>query len=111
MSLGKTLKTLACLLLFSCGSLAVAEEYPLSVAAIFADHMVLQQGVTLSVWGTAPEGGSVTVTIGKTSAVASAGQDGKWTALLSPLKAGGPFEMTISSGETLKLADVMVGEV
>jgi sialate O-acetylesterase len=46
--------------------------------AIFGDHMVLQQGGTLPVWGMAAAGEEVTVTAGAATAKTTAGADGKW---------------------------------
>jgi len=49
-----------------------------TMPAIFGDHMVLQQGVTLPVWGMAAAGEEVTVTAGAATAKTTAGADGKW---------------------------------
>src|SRR5947209_58957 len=45
---------------------------------LFADHMVLQQGAAVPVWGTAGPGERVTVGLGTQSQTATAGDDGKW---------------------------------
>ena len=80
-------------------------------SALFGDHMVLQSGMAVPVWGVAAPGEQVTVTFKnqKLSAVASA--DGKWIVRLKSLKAGGPFQMTIAGKNTITLGDVLVGEV
>jgi sialate O-acetylesterase len=53
----------------------------------------------------------VTVEIQGQKATATAGQDGKWLVRLDKLKAGGPFEMTITGKSTVTLKNVLVGEV
>jgi sialate O-acetylesterase len=84
-------------------------------ASIISDHMVLQSGMSVPIWGTATPGEKVTVTLNGSKASATADASGKWTARLARLKSGGPFDMTIAgnaAGETaLTIHDVLVGEV
>ena len=83
----------------------------LRFAPIFKDHLVLQREKPLHIWGTAPEGSLVTVSIGHVSAAAET-VGGRWEAVLPPLPAGGPYTLTATDGETeLTLSDVMLGEV
>lgn len=79
--------------------------------ALFSDHMVLQSGMSVPVWGTADAGETVTVTLTGQKKSATAGADGKWMIRLTDLKPGGPFEMTISGKNTLTVSDVLIGEV
>lgn len=78
--------------------------------ALVSDGMVLQQGVESSVWGWADGEKDVKVTICGQTANARV-VDGKWRADLKPLKAGGPFKMTIAGKNTITLSDILVGEV
>jgi len=78
---------------------------------LFADHAVLQQGTKVPIWGTAAPGEAVTVEIAKQSVSTTAGADGRWLAHLAPLKAGGPFTLTISGTNKILLGDILVGEV
>ena len=77
---------------------------------LFSDNMVLQQGVKVPVWGKADENETVTVEFcgQKVSVVA---KDGKWFVQLTPLKIGGPFEMIIKGQNTIKITNILVGEV
>jgi sialate O-acetylesterase len=80
--------------------------------AIFGDHMVLQQGKTLPVWGTANAGEKVTVTIGADSASATAGADGAWRVELKPLAGSSTGRtLTVAGTNTITFQDVLVGEV
>lgn len=88
----------------SCAQAAVTPN------ALFSDNAVLQQGITVPVWGTADDGEQVTVTFGKQK-VSTVAKDGKWMVCLKPLKAGGPFTMTISGENTIELQNILVGEV
>jgi len=79
--------------------------------AIFDDNMVLQQGKPLPVWGTATPGEKVTVTFRDQKKTAVADKDGKWSLKLAKSSAGGPFEMTVSGGNTITFKNVLIGEV
>ena len=77
---------------------------------LFSDGAVLQRGQKVPVWGTARDGEKVTVEFQgqKTSATAA---DGKWMVQLDSLTAGGPFTMTITGDNTVKVNNLLVGEV
>lgn len=77
---------------------------------LFSDNAVIQQGVAVPVWGTADDGEQVTVTF-QNRRVTTTAKDGKWMVRLGPLKAGGPFTMTISGKNTIELKNILVGEV
>lgn len=79
--------------------------------AMFSDHMVLQRGRALPVWGWADAGEKVTVSIAGRSASSRAGDDGRWELTLGSLPAGGPHVLTIKGANTLTISDVLVGDV
>ena len=91
-------------------SRAMAE---LSVAAVFGDNLVLQQGRPVPVWGRAAPGEEISVAFGGQEAKAKAGRDGKWCGMLAAMKANAqPQEMTIAGGaDKLVLKNVLLGEV
>lgn len=79
--------------------------------AVVGDHMVLQRDLPLPIWGWADPGEEVTVTFGENKASTKADEAGKWQVKLPALKAGGPLEMTIQGKNTIKLTDILMGEV
>lgn len=79
--------------------------------AVISDHMVLQQDAAAPIWGWADNGEEVTITIAGQSKSAKAGADGKWMIKLDKLTTGGPHELVVKGKNTLKIADVLVGEV
>lgn len=99
---------LAFVLLVFAGAPARAE---VRLPSIFGDHMVLQRGQPLPVWGRDDPGAEVTVTLGEASASAKADADGRWAVELPARKAGGPHRMTIRGTSEVILEDVLVGEV
>lgn len=78
---------------------------------IFGDHMVLQQEAPIPVWGWAAKGERVQVILNGQTASTRADNSGRWKVILPPMKAGGPYEMTIRGRQTLILHDVLIGEV
>jgi sialate O-acetylesterase len=78
---------------------------------LFASAAVLQQGMNVPVWGAADPGERVTVEFAGQTVSVTASADGQWLMHLSPLKAGGPFSMTISGKNRIVLNNVLVGEV
>ncbi|QVL33019.1 hypothetical protein KIH39_03630 [Telmatocola sphagniphila] len=100
------------ILTFSGLAYARAEVKP---HALFTDHMVLQQGKKIPVWGTATGDAKITVSInGKDYSTTAA--KGSWKVEIDPVPVGGPYELKITSTEdgkttTQTLKDVLVGEV
>ncbi len=91
---------------------ASAHAADLRLPAIFADHAVLQQKAPVPVWGWGEPGAKVTVAIAKKSQDATVSPDGRWRLDLPPVKAGGPYELTVSSGDKqIVLKDILFGEV
>jgi sialate O-acetylesterase len=73
--------------------------------------MVLQQEKPAAIWGWAEPGEKVAVEISGNKGEATADGDGKWLAKVTPPAAGGPYELTVTGKNTVKLSDVLVGEV
>ncbi len=82
-----------------------------TLPALFSDHMVLQTGKNVAVWGTAEPNEAVTVTLGEQSAETTTGADGKWRVSLKELAVGGPHTLTVRGRNTITINDVLVGEV
>jgi sialate O-acetylesterase len=90
---------------------AQAQHQELELPSIISDHMVLQQGTTCAIWGWTDANTSVTVSIQNNEVSAKADADGKWALKLPELKAGGPYEMTITADTNIKtIKDILVGE-
>lgn len=84
----------------------------LKLPAIFGDHMVLQQGMAVPVWGWDTPGAEVRVSFGGETQSSTAGPDGKWTVKLASMPADAhPRTLTIEGTTTRRIEDVLVGEV
>jgi sialate O-acetylesterase len=86
---------------------AVAEVTP---NPLFSDNAVLQRDMKIPVWGIAADGENVTVKFAGQE-VSTTAKGGNWRVDLKPIKAGGPFEMTIGGTNTIILKNILVGEV
>ena len=88
-------------------------EPPALLHPMFQDHAVLQRDRPIAVWGQAAGGEVVSVAFGSASARATADSSGRWSTILPPLSAGGPFVLTAqgSSGIRQAVNDILVGDV
>ena len=96
-------------------SASVADAAELKLAAIFSDHMVLQQEKPVPVWGWGDAGQKVTISFAGQVKTATADADGKWMLKLDALKASAKPRMlrveAEKSNRLLTVDDVLVGEV
>ena len=78
---------------------------------LFSDNSVLQRGMEVPVWGWADEGEKVTVEFaGQT--VSTVAKEGKWMVKLKPMKENSqPQEMIVKGNNTLKIKNILIGEV
>ena len=80
--------------------------------SILGSHMVLQQGAACPIWGWDDASTEVTVSFAGQTHTTKAGKDGRWQVSLTAMKAnakGAP--LTVKGSSTVKLVDVLVGEV
>lgn len=93
----------------------VAFAGELAVSAYWQDHMVLQRGKPITVWGKDAAGRAVTIAFAGQTAAAVAGDDGFWeTTFAQPFAmSAAPRTLTITddAGEVISLADILVGDV
>ena len=84
----------------------------ITLAPLFRHGAVLQQGKAVPVWGQAEPGEKVTVEFQGQKKEATAGTDGKWSVTLDPLSVSATgAELTATGKNTLKVSDILVGEV
>ena len=88
---------------------AIAE---VRLANVFGNHMVLQRGQSLPVWGWAEPGEEVTVTFADQRHSATADEHGHWSLELNPLEASKQGRtLEVSGKNQLAFQDVLVGDV
>lgn len=83
-----------------------------TLPGIFGDHMVLQQGTTIPVWGNAAPGERVSVSYAGRRAETITSASGSWRVTLRPLRySKAPESMVINGGNRIEFHDVIVGDV
>ena len=97
-------------------AVALATFLPLASAdvrlpKIFGDHMVLQGGTEVNIWGWADPSEEVKVELGDTKANASAGADGKWALKVKTPPAAKGITLVVKGKNTIEIKDVLIGEV
>jgi sialate O-acetylesterase len=80
---------------------------------VFGSHMVLQAGAEIPIWGRAPRGETVVVTLGDETQVATVNKEGEWRVRLRARTATAtPAAMRVrSADERIELSNVLIGEV
>ncbi len=105
---GYFILTILTLLMIHTGAIA-----DVTLPAIFGNGMVLQQKEEVTIWGWAKAMEEVKVSTswdGKETKVAASNQ-GAWSVKVNTPAAGGPYTLTIQGLNTIRLNDVLVGEV
>ncbi|WP_300395388.1 sialate O-acetylesterase [Henriciella sp.] len=84
----------------------------LVVDGAYADHAVVQRGANVEITGEAGPGAVITASLAGQTVETQAGSDGGWSVSFAPLKAGGPYDLSVSDGTTTYTAeDILVGDV
>ena len=92
--------------------LILSVQAEVKLPAIFADHMVLQRQMPVTIWGWANPREKVSVEFAGSKAETTADDSGSWKAELSPLEASTEGRPLIVKGSnTVTINDVLVGEV
>ena len=92
----------------------------LSLASVFAnvrlpylvsDGMVLQRDARVNIRGWASPGEKVTVNFNSKTYKTQTTADGDWLIQLPPMKAGGPYNLSISANNQITLHNILIGDV
>lgn len=93
-------------------ALSTAARADIKLPAIFSDHMVLQRGNPVAVWGSATGGEEVKVTFAGQTKTAKADKKGKWKVALDAMKENDkPTDLVVAGKNSVTVKDVLVGEV
>ena len=83
----------------------------LSLSPLFTDHMVLQRDKPVRIFGKANAGERILVKFLGNEISSTANADGNWLVEFAPMKAGGPYDFTVTADDTIHIIDILVGEV
>jgi sialate O-acetylesterase len=86
-----------------------------SVPRIFSNHMVLQRGIDIPVWGNATAGAEIVVELANSHVKTKANDLGNWMLRIPKFEAGGPYKLTIyelaNPNVKIEFNDVLIGDV
>lgn len=83
----------------------------IEMPGIFGDHMVVQRGQPVPVWGWSSPMEKITIHFNNQIKHGQADRSGKWRVNLDSENAGGPYTLAIAGKNNISIQDVMVGEV
>jgi sialate O-acetylesterase len=86
-------------------------EAKIILPKIFANNMVLQRNALIPIWGLANAKEKVVVRFNGQIKSIKTGKDGKWMVKLQAELAGGPYELSITGDNEIRITNVLVGEV
>src|SRR5688500_7495649 len=78
---------------------------------LIRDSMVLQRDVNVKIWGWASKGEKISIKFSDKNFKVKTADDGKWSVQLTPMKAGGPYTMSINGKNKITLKDILIGDV
>lgn len=92
---------------------SISAHAQVKLQPLFTDNMVLQQQANVPIWGEDKAGKKVTVVTSwdKKRYTTTTTAEGKWKVSVATPKAGGPYSITINDGKTVRLNNVLIGEV
>jgi sialate O-acetylesterase len=90
---------------------AYASHSEVRLPKLISNGMVLQRDTKIKIWGWASPGEKLTVKFNSKTFKTITTADGKWTVILPPIKAGGPFTMKIDGTNHILLSDILIGDV
>ncbi|SIR24491.1 sialate O-acetylesterase [Halanaerobium kushneri] len=88
------------------------QKQNLKLPALLTDGMVLQRNEEIKIWGWSQPQQQVKVIFKNREYFSRANHKGEWFVILPEVKAGGPYDMKITTaGEKISISDILIGEV
>ena len=78
---------------------------------IVRDSMILQRDTKVNIWGWAAVNEKVNVKFNGKTYKTKAGAGGRWSVILPPTKAGGPYSIDIIASNKITLKEILFGDV
>lgn len=83
----------------------------IKLPALVGDNMVLQRDTKITLWGWATPGEKVNIQFQNQNLKTIATKLGKWSVVLLPVSAGGPYEMRLKGNNEIVVRNILVGDV
>jgi sialate O-acetylesterase len=82
-----------------------------TLPVLVSDGMVLQRESEINIWGWASSGEKVRIKFNNKTFSAVTDSKGNWIIALPPMKAGGPYIMEVRGNNTIRINDILIGDV
>ncbi|WP_223255471.1 hypothetical protein [Flavobacterium sp. LM4] len=88
--------------------LSFAANSQIKLPRLISDGMILQRDAKVKIWGWAAANEKIELNFNSKIYKTITAEDGTWMIILPPQKAGGPYEMTFSSSNTITLKNILL---
>jgi len=78
---------------------------------LIGDGMVLQRDMPVRIWGWALPGEQIQISFGESKFSAVTDPEGNWSIVLPPQSAGGPYTMLIEGNNSIRISDILFGDI
>lgn len=92
-------------------ALAAGLHADVQLPTLFGDHMVMQRGLPIHVWGLSDPSEEITVAFRHQQVQVTASDIGVWQTYLDPSGPGGPHTLEVRGNNELRIEDIYVGDV
>src|SRR6476660_4999517 len=96
---------------FFCSLLFMKAAAQVKLPRLISDSMILQRDVNVKIWGWAASDEKIAVSFRNKTYSTETGKDGKWMITLSPMHAGGPFDMQVDGSNHITIKNILIGDV
>ncbi len=103
----KRIITIVCLSIIVSFSIVSQVRLP----KLISDGMVLQRNAPVKLWGWASAGELIVIQFVESTYKTITDRSGNWNIVLPKMKAGGPYELKITSNDTVIIHDILIGDV
>jgi len=100
---------LICILIVVAATIPATAQ--IKLPSLVRDSMILQRDHSIKIWGWASKGEKIKVAFNGREFSTRAGDNLKWLITLPAMPAGGPYSMTIKGKNTIKLREILIGDV
>ncbi len=83
----------------------------ITLPKLISDGVVLQRDQAINIWGWASPDEQIKILFKERTYITKADHNGDWNILLPAQSAGGPFEMDLHGNNTIKVKDILFGDV
>ena len=78
---------------------------------LISDSMILQRDIKVHIWGWASADEKIRIDFHDKTYTTTTGKEGKWMITLSPMEAGGPYDMHLTASNNITIKNILIGDI